>query len=236
VKFAKQIPIEAEHTLTLNNAFDFVKGTMREEEIITNQEALNEYNNYMQKQVQNKKTTENIVQSNSVIKENIVNEPKSNLIENNSTFQLKKEPNSKKKIGFIIGSILGVIVIFGSGYLIQKFFTHKKQDNIKELMLPIAKGLNQSCPIMLDSETRLDSSSVSAESIFQYHYTLVNMLKVNVNIPELKQYIEPSIINNIKTNDQMKVLRDNSVTFEYIYSDKENNLITSILVTPKQYK
>jgi hypothetical protein len=33
VKFAKQIPIEAEHTLTLNNAFDFVKGTMREEQI-----------------------------------------------------------------------------------------------------------------------------------------------------------------------------------------------------------
>ena len=31
VKFAKQIPIEAEHTLTLNNAFDFVKGTLREE-------------------------------------------------------------------------------------------------------------------------------------------------------------------------------------------------------------
>jgi hypothetical protein len=31
VKFAKQIPIETEHTLTLNNAFDFVKGTMREE-------------------------------------------------------------------------------------------------------------------------------------------------------------------------------------------------------------
>ena len=33
VKFAKQIPIEAEHTLTLNNAFDFVKGTMREEQV-----------------------------------------------------------------------------------------------------------------------------------------------------------------------------------------------------------
>lgn len=33
VKFAKQIPIEAEHTLTLNNAFDFVKGTMRGEEL-----------------------------------------------------------------------------------------------------------------------------------------------------------------------------------------------------------
>ena len=36
VKFAKQIPIEAEHTLTLNNAFDFIKGTMREEQSSTN--------------------------------------------------------------------------------------------------------------------------------------------------------------------------------------------------------
>lgn len=36
VKFAKQIPIEAEHTLTLNNAFDFVNGTKREEEITIN--------------------------------------------------------------------------------------------------------------------------------------------------------------------------------------------------------
>lgn len=30
-KFAKMVPIEAEHTLTLNNAFDFVNGTKREE-------------------------------------------------------------------------------------------------------------------------------------------------------------------------------------------------------------
>jgi len=33
VKFAKQIPIEAEHTLTLNNAFEFVSGTLREEPV-----------------------------------------------------------------------------------------------------------------------------------------------------------------------------------------------------------
>jgi hypothetical protein len=31
VKFAKMIPIEAEHELTLQNAFDFVNGTKREE-------------------------------------------------------------------------------------------------------------------------------------------------------------------------------------------------------------
>jgi hypothetical protein len=36
VKFAKQIPIEVEHTLTLNNAFDFVNGTKRDEELTNN--------------------------------------------------------------------------------------------------------------------------------------------------------------------------------------------------------
>lgn len=33
VKFAKQIPIEQEHTMTIENAFDFVNGTKREEEV-----------------------------------------------------------------------------------------------------------------------------------------------------------------------------------------------------------
>jgi hypothetical protein len=33
VKFAKQFPIEVEHTFTLQNAFDFINGTKREEEI-----------------------------------------------------------------------------------------------------------------------------------------------------------------------------------------------------------
>ena len=37
VKFAKQIPIEQEHTMTIDNAFDFVNGTKREEEITSNQ-------------------------------------------------------------------------------------------------------------------------------------------------------------------------------------------------------
>jgi hypothetical protein len=45
VKFAKQIPIEAEHTLTLNNAFEFVNGTLREELVINPNEPSKTNNN-----------------------------------------------------------------------------------------------------------------------------------------------------------------------------------------------
>jgi hypothetical protein len=41
VKFAKQFPIESEHNFTLQNAFDFVNGTKREEEITLPQQATN---------------------------------------------------------------------------------------------------------------------------------------------------------------------------------------------------
>ena len=44
VKFAKQFPIENEHQFTLKNAFDFVNGTKREEEVTrteTNQTSTN---------------------------------------------------------------------------------------------------------------------------------------------------------------------------------------------------
>lgn len=38
VKFAKQIPIEQEHAMALQNAFDFVNGTKREDEVVIEQE------------------------------------------------------------------------------------------------------------------------------------------------------------------------------------------------------
>ena len=44
VKFAKQFPIESEHVFTLQNAFDFVNGTKREDEITIPAEPLNNNN------------------------------------------------------------------------------------------------------------------------------------------------------------------------------------------------
>lgn len=53
VKFAKVLPIEQEHALALQNAFDFVNGTKREDEIV-----IEESNGDILKQVQNDKKEE----------------------------------------------------------------------------------------------------------------------------------------------------------------------------------
>lgn len=45
VKFAKQFPIETEHQFTLQNAFDFVNGTKRDEEVLNTEEPKNSTTN-----------------------------------------------------------------------------------------------------------------------------------------------------------------------------------------------
>jgi len=49
----------------------------------------------------------------------------------------------------------------------------------------------------------------------------VNLLKDSINIGALKNQVEPSIINNSKTNPGFKNFRANKVTMSYLYKDRE---------------
>jgi hypothetical protein len=53
---------------------------------------------------------------------------------------------------------------------------------------------------------------------------------------ELKNYLEPRILNNIKTQPEMKIIRDNQVTLNYNYRDRTGAHLLTISVEPKQYK
>ena len=89
---------------------------------------------------------------------------------------------------------------------------------------------------MIDSETRLDNTITLPPKIFQYNYTLVNIEKETVDIIALKEYIEPNITNFVRTNPDMKFQRDNKVTVNYYYQDKDRNYLFTISVTPEQYE
>ena len=56
-----------------------------------------------------------------------------------------------------------------------------------------------------------------------------------VDTESLKAYLEPNIINNIKTNPDMKDLRDKNVNFNYYYKDKSGNYLLNIKVISDQY-
>lgn len=144
-----------------------------------------------------------------------------------------KHADDKNNRNKIIGTVVG-IVVFGLSYLaVQQLFF--KPVSLDKAMMEAASELNKTCPIMVDQDTRLDNAVALPGNIFQYNYTLVNLYKSEVNIDTVKKYFEPGIINNVKTNPDLKVYRDNKVTMAYYYKDKNGEFVLKISVTPDMY-
>jgi hypothetical protein len=140
-----------------------------------------------------------------------------------------KSAQKKKMLGMVFG-----IIAFGiASFAVQTLFF--KAPTFDKAMMKAASELNKTCPIMVDSDTRLDNAVAMPNNTFQYNYTLVNLEKGEVNIDTVRKYIEPSIVNNVRTNPQLKSFRDNKVTMNYNYRDKNGEFVMEMKVTPDMY-
>lgn len=143
-------------------------------------------------------------------------------------------PKNNKKIvwGSIIGSAIGVAIMVISVNLATKYWF---KPSINNSMVAIASELNKSCPVFVDQETRLDNTTVLPNDIFQYNYTLVNYNTTDVDTLAFKDMLEPTLLNIVKTNPDMKFVRDNKVTLSYYYKDKNGKYICRILLPYEKY-
>lgn len=117
---------------------------------------------------------------------------------------------------------------------VQKvFFNHPSYD--KEVR-KFVKGMNKTCPTMVDPETRLDKVLAFADNNLQFNYTLVHMIKDSLPIPRLKSYMEPVIINKIKNTGSLRKLLNKKLTWIYSYNDKNGDFIFKVTYTPDQFK
>lgn len=156
-------------------------------------------------------------------------EMKKNLIEKEP-----KRPNGLKYwIAFGVAFAVFYAIAQLGGEAIVKFF---KTSTYNSELMEIASELNRTCPFMVDAETRLDNAIVLPNNVFQYDYTLINTDKESVNIDEARKYLEPTMVNLIKTNPDMKYFRDNKITINYSYKDKNGIFLLTISIRPEQYQ
>jgi hypothetical protein len=135
----------------------------------------------------------------------------------------------KRLIGYFIGAVMFVLAYFA----VQQFIF--KSSGYDKVLMQVASELNKTCPIMVDEFTRLDNAVAVPDNIFQYNYTLVKTTKTEVSLDTFRKYVEPAIINNIKTNPELKFFRDNKITMIYYYKDKNGEFVNKFTVTPDQY-
>ncbi|NOT73759.1 MAG: hypothetical protein HOP08_02440 [Cyclobacteriaceae bacterium] len=143
--------------------------------------------------------------------------------------QTDNKGNSKKVIGIIVG-----IAAFALSYFaVQQIFF--KKAGLDKALMEAASEINKACPVMIDKDTRLDNAVAMPGNIFQYNYTLINLDKSEVNVDTVKKYIEPGLINGVRTSPEMKGFRDNKVTIAYNYRDKNGVFVIKMDVTPELY-
>ena len=57
----------------------------------------------------------------------------------------------------------------------------------------------------------------------------------SVNLDTVNKYIRPNIIENVKNSPDLKFYRDNNITLDYKYYDKNGKFALEISVTPEIY-
>ena len=136
----------------------------------------------------------------------------------------------KKKL-LISGAILFCVLIFMAVQVI--FFKTTSPD---KAVLKFSKELNKTCPTMVDAETRLDKVDALADNSLRFNYTLIYRDKDSLAIGNLKKFMEPAILNKIKTSPALSRYLNKNLTWIYSYNDKNGDFIFKITYNPEQFK
>jgi hypothetical protein len=151
--------------------------------------------------------------------------------------QEKKERNRPKSLKFWIGFSITMIFMTVFGQLgsekLKGLFNKPIYD---KALMEYANEINKNCPFMVDNATRLDNTIALPGNTFQYNYTVLTLVRDSVNVDELKKVIEPNIVNSVKTNPDMKTIRDHKTNINYYYKDRKGVFLFTISVSPDKYQ
>ncbi|ALR31539.1 hypothetical protein ATE47_13885 [Chryseobacterium sp. IHB B 17019] len=114
-----------------------------------------------------------------------------------------------------------------------------KEKTIDDELKEAAANMNKLTPQILNDGVRLDSVSALPNKIFKYNYTLTDDVKESVTPQEIetfKSQAKEGAIRVVKTSADMQEFRDNDVTLQYSYFDKNGKPTADFIIKPEEYK
>jgi hypothetical protein len=130
--------------------------------------------------------------------------------------------------------ILAVIAALALGGFLGYQFYFKSFIEKKLFVMTIKKN-NEKGPITLETGDRIDSVSILSDDKFVYHTTLVNVKKEKINIDSFINNTRERLIEGIRYDSSLQILRENKMTLGYLYRDQDGIFLYEIMVTPEMY-
>lgn len=155
------------------------------------------------------------------------------LEDQNSISELKSNNKNKPKKKYDIKTSIGVII----GVSVMSFFSQSLfKPSLDKQLVEAANELNKNCPMNVDVDTVLENTVAAPNKTFQYNYILIRLTKTEVEMDTIKKYLFPRILENVRSNPQMKSFRDHKVTIIYSYKDKNGVFVCDYTVKPEMYE
>jgi hypothetical protein len=104
------------------------------------------------------------------------------------------------------------VILIGA---VQYYFINEKPVS-NELSALVTK-YNSSCPVMISDDIRMESVNELPDNTVQYDFTLVRVIKGNIDVAALKKSVEKEILAASKKNPSLEAFRDNDSTVIYHY-------------------
>ena len=139
-----------------------------------------------------------------------------------------------KVLGFI--GMLGVIAIAGGigkevgRSAVSKYISDRNDGALEETIRQASNQLNSRLPMMVDKDTRLESTMPGPGKKWTYLYTLVSMRSTEVTQQQIKDVLGPTIKNGVCTSKEMQVFVKNGVQIVYRYRGSDGAIIGDVTV------
>lgn len=104
---------------------------------------------------------------------------------------------------------------------------------IEETLPKFASELNAKLPVMVDSDTRLDSAMGTGRT-FYLNFTLVNYSSSDVTAQEIQNALKQKVEAGACAREETLVLLRKGAIISYVYHGNEGGQITVISVAPSQ--
>lgn len=104
------------------------------------------------------------------------------------------------------------------------------QSRLETLIIARSKDINQQCPIMVDSATRLDVTAAAGDVLI-YKYTLVSTTVADMDTSYFHSEVERRTTESYCSMDNMRQMLNDGVKCRYLYFDRNGTFVTSFLIT-----
>jgi len=143
-----------------------------------------------------------------------------------------KEEQAENKKGNTRPFVIGAIIV-GIIFVMFAVFSGTDYEDIggagipDDVLLQTASDINSGLPIMVDSETRLDSTG-GANNTFIYNYTLINADSSTFDRDNFYSAFSERLETQICSAPELATFREYEVLMRYNYYDVSGSLLGSI--------